>query len=41
MLTKKLWNHAIETKERFVLRKRKMYPLSIEKREEIYEFIEE
>jgi len=35
-----LWDHAIETKERFVLRKRKIYLLSREKREEICEFIE-
>ena len=37
---KKLWNHVIETKERFVPRKGKMYLLSREKREEVYEFIE-
>jgi len=41
MLTKKLWDHIIETKEGFVLRKRKLYPLSREEREEVYEFIEE
>ena len=41
MPTRKLWNHVIETKERFVLRKGKMYPLLREKREEICEFINE
>ena len=41
MLTKKLWDHIIETKEGFVLRKRKLYLLSREEREEVYEFIEE
>ena len=38
---KKLWNHAIDVKEGFVLRKKKVYPLSREKRREVYEFIEE
>jgi len=37
---KKLWNHVIETKKRFVPRKGKMYLLLREKREEMYEFIE-
>ena len=41
MPTKKLWNHVIEVKEEFVLRKKKMYSLSREKREEIYKFIKE
>jgi len=41
MLTKKLWDHIIETKEGFVLRKRKLYPLSREEREEVHESIEE
>jgi len=41
MLTKKLWDHIIETKEGFVLQKRKVYPLSREKREEVHKFIEE
>ena len=31
----------IETKKKFVLRKRKVYPLSKEEREEMYEFIQE
>jgi len=41
MLTRKVWNHAIEVKEGFVLRKRKVYPLSREEREEVREFIRE
>jgi len=41
MLTKKLWDHAIEVKEGFVLRKKKVYPLSREERGEMYEFIKE
>jgi len=39
MPTKKLWNHAIDTKEEFVLRKEKVYPLLREEREEVHEFI--
>ena len=31
----KTWDHAIESKERFVLRKRKVYSLLREKREKI------
>ena len=41
MLTRKVWDHAIETKEGFVLRKGKVYPLSKEEREEVREFIQE
>jgi len=41
MPMRKLWDHAIETKERFMLRKEKVYPLSKEEREEIHEFIQE
>ena len=41
MPTKKLWDHAIEIKKGFVLRKGKIYPLSSEEREEMYEFISE
>ena len=41
MSTRKLWDHVIETKERFALRKGKMYPLLREKREEVCEFINE
>ena len=39
MPTRKLWDHAIDTKERFVLKKRKVYLLLREEREEVYEFI--
>jgi len=39
MLMRKVWDHVIEVKEGFVLRKGKVYPLSREKREEVREFI--
>ena len=39
MLTRKVWDYAIEVKERFVLRKGKVYLLSREEREEVREFI--
>ena len=35
MHTGKIWDHAIDMKEGFVLRKRKVYPLSREEREEV------
>jgi len=41
MLTRKLWVHAIDTKEGFVLRKRKIYLLSREEWEEVREFTSE
>ena len=41
MLTKKIWDHAIEVKKGFVLRKRKVYPLSRKKRGNVQEFVEE
>jgi len=41
MLTKKLWDHVIEVKEEFVLRKGKVYLLSKKEKGEIYKFIEE
>ena len=41
MPTRKVWNHVIEVKEGFVPRKRKVYPLSREEREEVHEFIKE
>jgi len=41
MHTKKLWDYTIEIKEGFLLRKRKVYPLLREERENIYEFIQE
>ena len=41
MPARKVWNHVIEVKEGFVPRKRKVYPLSREEREEMREFIKE
>ena len=41
MPTRKLWNHAIDVKEGFMPRKRKMYLLSREEREEVREFVKE
>jgi len=41
MLTRKVWDHAIDVKEGFVLRKVKIYPLSREERKEVREFIKE
>ena len=41
MPTRKVWDHAIEMKERFVLRKEKVYPLLREEREEVREFVRE
>ena len=39
MPTRKVWDHVIEVKERFVPRKGKVYPLSREEREVVREFI--
>jgi len=39
MLIKKLWDHVIETKKVFVPKKRKMYLLLREEREEMHQFI--
>ena len=39
--TRKVWNHAIEVKEGFMPRKRKVYLLSRKEREEVREFIKE
>ena len=41
MLTRKVWNYAIEMKEGFVPRKGKMYLLLRKEREEMREFIKE
>ena len=38
---KKIWDYVIDTKEEFVPRKRKVYPLLREERGEGHEFIEE
>ena len=40
MLTRKMYNHAIDMKEGFVLRKRKVYLLFREEREKICKFID-
>ena len=41
MPTRKVWDHAIDVKEGFVLRKGKIYPLLREEREEVRKFIRE
>jgi len=41
MPIRKLWDHTIDIKERFVPRKEKVYPLSREEQEEVHEFITE
>ena len=41
MLTRKLWDHTIDIKKGFILRKGKVYPLSREEREEVREFVKE
>jgi len=41
MPAQKIWDHAIDMKEGFVLRKGKVYLLSREEREEVREFIQE
>jgi len=41
MSIRKIWDYAINMKEKFVLRKRKVYPLLREEREEVQEFIKE
>ena len=41
MPTRKIWDHVIDMKEEFVLRKGKVYLLSREEREEVCKFIQE
>ena len=41
MPMRKVWDHTIDVKEGFVLRKEKVYLLSREEREEVREFIQE
>jgi len=41
MSTKKLWNHAIDMREGFVPRKKKVYLLLREERKEVHKFIME
>ena len=38
---RKVWDYIIEVKERFIPRKRKVYLLSREEREEVREFVKE
>jgi len=38
---RKLWDHIIEVKKEFMLRKGKVYPLLRKERREMHEFIEE
>jgi len=41
MLTKKVWDHAIDVKKGFMPRKGKVYPLLREKRKEVRKFVKE
>ena len=41
MPMRKVWNYAINIKEEFVLRKRKVYPLLREEKEEVRKFVRE
>jgi len=41
MPTRKVWDHVIDVKKGFMLRKGKVYPLSREEREEVREFMKE
>jgi len=41
MLTRKVWDHAIDVKEGFIPQKGKVYPLSREEREEVRKFVKE
>jgi len=41
ILTRKIWDHTIDLKETFKLRKGRIYPLSQNKREEVQNFIED
>ena len=41
MLTRKIWDHAIDLKETFKLQKGKIYPLSKMEREEVQKFVKD
>jgi len=41
MLTRKIWDHAIDLKETFKPQKEKIYPLSKNEREEVQNFVED
>ena len=40
-MTRKIWDHVIDLKKEFVLKKEKIYLLSKEEREEMHNFISE
>jgi len=41
MLMRKTWDYAIDLRERFVLKKKKIYPLSRIERKEVQEFVKD
>ena len=41
MLTRKIWDHAIDPKEIFKPRKERIYPLSKDEREEVQKFVDD
>jgi len=41
MLTRKIWDHAIDLKETFKPQKGKIYPLSRNERKEVQKFVED
>ena len=41
ILTRKIWDHTIDLKETFVPRKKRIYLLSKDEREEVQNFIED
>jgi len=41
MPKRKIWDHAIDLKETFKLRKGRIYPLSKNEREEVQNFVED
>ena len=41
ILTRKVWDHAIDLKETFKPQKRRIYPLSKNKREEVQNFVKD
>jgi len=41
MLTRKVWDHTIDLREGFMLKKRKIYPLSRVEREEVQKFVKD
>jgi len=41
MLTRKIWDHAIDLKKEFKASKARVYPLSRNEREEVQQFIQD